>query len=184
MKTKIWIILTAISLMMTAVPCFAKNSPGKRYAVYPYEILPITQPCDNLINLSWEIDTSKLDPHKRYINARRFSVVLYGLATYWYGLSEPYTQVKDALVCLEYTTTSTSITLDLSVVQADVLNYIANMEGISVSEIQGFTFNVNAKVKGLCDFKRIRKIGGVVIEGPYSDPVVVFVRWDYYTGPC
>lgn len=167
MKTKQIIIISAMAFILATTPCLAINlnkninsninnalamqmqMSAKPAVAYPYTFLPVA-PVWSAINLSWQVDTAKMAPNQTYQNAQTFSVMLYGLADYSYGTSEPYTQENGVLVCLEYTTTQTSISLDLSMVQADALNYIANMEGISISEIQNFTFTINAQVKGIC----------------------------------
>jgi hypothetical protein len=183
MKTKIIIIVSALVLMFASNPGLAKqlknqvSTKSSAVSVCPYAFLPMPPVYNNCITLSWETDTACMNLHKNYQEADTYSVVIYGLVDYSYRTLGISTEVKDVLVCLEYRTSDKCITLDLSMIQADVLSYIAKMEGISLNEIQWSPFEFNAKVKGIVSTTSGQKERGKTsntIEGPYSDPISAF----------
>jgi hypothetical protein len=183
MKTKIIIIVSAMFLMFAANPSFAKRlnkqvtAKSNTVSVCPYAFLPMSPVYNNCLTLSWETDASGMDPNLNYQEADTYSVVIYGLVDYSYGTPGISTEVTDVLVCFEYKTMDQNITLDLSMIQADVLSYIANLEGISLNEIQWFSFDINTKVKGIVNAtsgKRGKGKTSNTIEGPYSDPIKAY----------
>jgi hypothetical protein len=147
MKLRMTLIALALILVISVVPCTAKG-PKDNYGgdVYRYAFgTPVMD--DDSINLCWELDASQPDGVSQ--DAEKFSVVLFGDLSYSFGTVEPYTVVEDAEVSIDYSTTETCIAIDLGMVEAEVLATIAASEGIAVEEIQNFTFDISAKVKGL-----------------------------------
>ena len=148
MKLRMTLAALALILVITIVPCTAKNLDNNTYGgdVYRYEFGTVDMD-EEYINLCWDLDDEQ--PIDVSQDAEKFSVVLCGDLSYSFGTVEPYTVVEDAEICIDYSTTDRCIEIDLSMVEAEVLATIAASEGIAVEEIQNFTFDIMAKVKGL-----------------------------------
>jgi hypothetical protein len=156
MKLRMILIALALILVISVVPCTAKNLDKNTYGgdVYRYEFGTVEMG-DDYIDLCWALDDEQPDGVDEA--ATKFSIVLYGPLAYSFGTIEPYTVVEDADMSIDYATTDQCIELDIAMIEAEVLAGIAEAEGISVDDIQDFTFDIMAKVKGLDTVKQSGK---------------------------
>jgi len=148
MKLRTIMTSLAVILALSVVPCTAKNLNKNTYGgdVYRY-VFESYGIDDDSINLCWGLDDPQ--PDYVYYDAEKYSVVLCGDLSYSFGTIEPYTMVEDAKICINYSTTDQCIEIDRGMIEAEVLATIAASEGIPMNQIQDFSFDIMAKVKGL-----------------------------------
>jgi len=145
MKTKLMIIAVAFIFIFTVVPCSAKGPKAKgpkndRGDVFNYEFGTVNLTAET-IELCWELDGTY-----GAFEAEKFALEVFGTLDFSFGTAEP---VVGDEIKIGFGTIEQCISIPLVDIVSELEEYFWDEYGLLPEELNDYTFDMSAKVKGL-----------------------------------